>query len=483
MNNSFLLEEQDLLNTFLDKTIFDEENSFFIQTKMLDENFHYDNEIYPKLKQIELIIRPECNQKCEYCYITKHGKELYPFEERLSKDKILKNLDMLLDFIFNKKQVFIKQWEMFAGDLFYDGLFFDILDVFDKYYNQVFNKYKSLFLAKQVIILLPVNTSFSKKEENISKIRKYVNHFKEAYNIRLILSFSTDGKYAVDTREQNVLNDYDVDAYYDKLFELTNEFYFCFHPMISSSNVKNWIKNYDWWIENFNKYYLNHPINKDFQPMSLEVRNNDWNEESLQDYKKLLIHVFNKRLEMCNNDIDHLAYHLFKGDGKNNTLHENEQYDLLLMRKNTTNKISCSIQNLIHINLSNLSLVPCHRLTYQQFKGGNFVIENDEIVGVEPINPTLFLNIFYLNGSMLPKCFSCAYKHFCLRGCFGAQYETHGELFFPADKACDLLQTKYKTLIELYFNSGVFESALKQNLLSDEEFEEYKKILEILAVE
>jgi hypothetical protein len=27
---------------------------------------------------LELIIRQDCNQKCDYCYITNYGKELYP---------------------------------------------------------------------------------------------------------------------------------------------------------------------------------------------------------------------------------------------------------------------------------------------------------------------------------------------------------------------------------------------------------------------
>lgn len=41
----------------------------------------------PVIESIELIIRPECNQKCQYCYITNHGDELYPKEERLDKSR------------------------------------------------------------------------------------------------------------------------------------------------------------------------------------------------------------------------------------------------------------------------------------------------------------------------------------------------------------------------------------------------------------
>ena len=52
---------------------------------------------------IELIVRPQCNQKCEYCYIYKHGDDLYPVEERISDDEILNHLDSFLDYVFNKR--------------------------------------------------------------------------------------------------------------------------------------------------------------------------------------------------------------------------------------------------------------------------------------------------------------------------------------------------------------------------------------------
>lgn len=482
MNTTFILEEKDLLKTFLNQAIFNDENTFYKQMRLIDEKYSYDNKIYPKIQKIELIIRPDCNQSCEYCYIKQHGKELYPIEQRLTKNEILNNLNIFLDFIFNEKKYYVKQWELFAGDLFYDGIFFDILDIFDKYYKQYFQLYKSLFLKEQIIILLPVNTSFSKNKDTVLKLKQYIDYFKTEYNIRIVLSFSTDGKYAVDTREQDNLNINNIDEYYDNLFKLSKELNFCFHPMISHSNVKNWIKNYDWWIENFSKYYKETELEKDFQPMILEVRNNDWDDESLKEYEKLLTHIFNKRLQICNNNIDELAYHIFNGNGENNTLPKLKQYDLLHMGVNNSIKISCSIQGLLHINLADLSLVLCHRLTYHQFKGGKFIVENNKITDIEPINPTLFLNIFSINSNLLPKCYSCVYKYFCIKECLGSSYETHGELFFPSDNTCNFLQKKYEVLIKLYFNSGLFESALKQGILNEIEFEKYKKILDFLAV-
>ena len=52
----------------------------------------------------------------------------------------------------------------------------------------------------------------------------------------------------------------------------------------------------------------------------LEVRNNDWTPETIEDYRKFLKHIFDDRLMDCHNDIDTFAYTMFCGDGANNTI-------------------------------------------------------------------------------------------------------------------------------------------------------------------
>lgn len=58
--------------------------------------------------QIEIIVRPECNQQCQYCYITQHGKELYPLNERQDNEINRLILDMIMQVFYTRKKLEIK---------------------------------------------------------------------------------------------------------------------------------------------------------------------------------------------------------------------------------------------------------------------------------------------------------------------------------------------------------------------------------------
>ena len=100
-------EETLLLNAFLKRQIFD---ARYKMEYLLEhpEELEY---IMGDTGGIELIVRPECNQKCEYCYIARYGDTLYPKEERVSNDVILHNLDLLLTYVFEDQQLYIPHWE------------------------------------------------------------------------------------------------------------------------------------------------------------------------------------------------------------------------------------------------------------------------------------------------------------------------------------------------------------------------------------
>ena len=49
----------------------------------------------------------------------------------------------------------------------------------------------------------------------------------------------------------------------------------------------------------------------------------------------------------------------------------------------------------------------------------------------------------------MPKCELCLYSVACHKGCFGAQYETSGELFQPAISVCNLQKQRFNFLIKI----------------------------------
>lgn len=77
--------------------------------------------------------------------------------------------------------------------------------------------------------------------------------------------------------------------------------------------------------------------------------------------------------------------------------------------------------NRFYINISDLSLPICHRLTYPQFIAGYLVKNNNQIEDIIP-NDTLssYIQIKSLSPKFYPKCNECKYKSVCIKGCLGS---------------------------------------------------------------
>lgn len=463
-------KEMDILfNTYLDKKLFLEE-----ENNKLNKNIKFSE------YNIELIIRPECNQTCEYCYIYKHGDKIFPKEYRADNKTTLKNIDMLLDYLFNTRKTYPSGWEIYAGDLFYDNIWFDIMDIFIKYYTELYNN-NQFFKNNITEIVMPCNLSFCRQDEKIEKVEKYLEKLKKI-NIRFMFSYSTDGLYAVEFREKN--NNANQE-WFDKTFNFCNSHKFGYHPMISSENIHNAIKNYDWWFNQLSKYngFQDEPRNlygnsNLYLPMFLEVRNDGWTDEKIYKYLMLLEHMLQHRLELCGNNIEHLTKHLFvkyEPSERPELLTRLKENDLIRLNiKNFNgNSPTCAVGFLVAINCANLLISPCHRLAYPHLSGGQFSLneEKNKIIGISAnygVNGYINMhdvNMFYMSG-----CSNCEVKYFCYGGCLGSQYEANTDPFIQIPSVCRLLKAKYAFLIKRYYELGIIDCMIK-----DEEVDNHTK--------
>lgn len=412
-------------------------------------------------KPLHLIVRPECNQTCEYCYLYQHGKELYPIEQRKDKNGLLKNLKLLLNY-FKEQNIYENYWELFAGDMFYDNLWFDLMDLFYEYFAYMINK-KITPINKSGEIIIPCNMSFCEDINKMEKVKRYVHKFDKDLGISVCFSASTDGKYSTDIREKKELSE----EFYDRLFTLMKEEKWEFHPMISYEGIKNGIKNYKWWREQYNKYFMSEHFAL-FSPPFLEVRNDGWTDEHLQYLIKLLDYMIEDRYKLLDYDIKKFTKHLFAPEDyveKKHIIPHQKGNDVITLtyRNNEDNVMRCSLGFFFSVNLADLSFPPCHRLNYSFFKGGHFVVENDKIVDItadEGINGFFLHKI--TNSQFNLDCYGCENRYFCKKGCRGAQFEYSTESYLPIPSVCKMLNTETNFLVKKYVSMGVFDELLTQ---------------------
>ena len=379
-----------------------------------------------KYEILELVVRPQCNHNCEYCYIKQYGNELYPQQEN-NITNILTNINQILDYIFKIKQLPIKTISIFSGNLFEGNLFWLILSLIYKLQIPGLN------------VLFSVHPAFIIEPNFVEMFDMYNQMFLKA-NMRIWLSISADGRKI----------DRDKSYNYNDVIDFAEKYNFIFHPMISATNVQKWSKNYDWWMRHV-----------DQQPMIMEVRNDDWTQDKIDEYIKVLDHIFNYRIEMCNNDLEKFAYHYFIGDGENNTLKKLPYYDII--KPIFTNKKSflCTLQNTLTFDVTDNTLLPCHRIAYSQFRGAQLI--DGKLVDK---NTSSFITLGSMTRQGHPKCSGCIIKQFCMGPCMGAQFEAHGDLFTPNDTVCNLMQQKIIYLFKQLTESGVLQIGIQNGWAS-----------------
>lgn len=461
MNSNYQLEEDQVFQTLLDEVFFD---------KCTEE--------YPRGK-MEFIITPKCDYKCDYCYLAKYGDKLYPDFRNISIDTYISNIKKI--FLYMKDNNYrIKTLSLFSGELFASDFGFEIL-------NTVYEEYKKYKLSNMISI--PSNFSFIHKDEYCNRILSFRDKFL-AIGVILSLSCSVDGKIIDDLTRKDKLNRDRNNEYYDRLNRFCVSYKSVgFHPMISAKNVFYWKENYEWWVEFINN--ICSQIKPSYHgysriPYILEVRNDDWTDDALIAYQDFMIYSFQYSYEKIYKKNKYaMASSIFK-------LEESPLYTYLHVNPwkytdcRTIDKMSCSIQTNLFVRLSDLSIVPCHRLTYEQFIYGNFKL-NDEgnIIGVHANNIPMANYIYHLDPKyQMPKCRDCKLRKVCSNQCLGSNYENNNDPFVSCNSVCSLYKIKYKTMYLLYKKYRIFDAAIDTALQcysSNDISEKIKEVREILC--
>lgn len=439
-------------------------NTFDIENKELANNFlndYYYNQFRRGKKSIEIFLLGRCKANCQYCYLKQHP-ELYPHEIN-DYTIIIQNLEKLIDWYIKNK--FYCKIDIFSGEWLTTPLADKVFDLFEEKFSKINPKYR----PKE--ILIPDNGHFLENPDYLNKVENYIERMKKL-QIPLYLSLSVDGYYCDYARKEH------KDEFYDTLYEFCSKHNYGIHPMISSDNVQYWIENYKWWRDKCPK------ITRDF--MMLEVRDNSWTSESLNQLIQFCNFLIEEKFAECNYDKYELLKYIFDLYERSNQKEQRKYIQNTPIRltsrgfHNNLDRISCAMQNNLCIRIGDLSIGPCHRLFYPEQVFGKYILnENGEILEFEPKNVSSLIVYKNIKISCLPYCENCLFNNYCLGHCFGASYETYGNPFVPNKEVCDLFKSKITFILyKLYMMDILDEDGLKfiEKHYNPLEFKQFKDL-------
>ena len=387
-------------------------NKFYEEQSKLFENF-LSNFIYPniennKIFRLELILTPDCNKECKYCYLQKNKDKMYPQETR-DLNLILKNLDSLLNY-YLKKDLKIRKLDLYSGEIWGSKFANSVFDTILKFIDNG---------LKINTIIIPSNGSFIFNDEYLSNVEYYINEFHQR-KVELCYSLSYDGILDQENRPFNIY----TECQEDKIFEFAQKYEFGFHPMISAYGIEKQIDNHWFWVEKMKKYSKNLLIDI----MFLEVRDGGtWTKEKIQHYLAWL-KVFAEwaiKEEFNNDYLESLMQILRISDNPLGCSY------VPFFQTINNNEISCSLTQSLVVRLGDLAVVPCHRLCYGKHIYGKYILKDDEIVGVKGKNVNLMHSNLLLGSSGYLKCDICPFAQYCIKQCQGACFEFNKEPLYP----------------------------------------------------
>lgn len=431
MKNTYQQEMDNLLKTLL-------KYRFFNNWKA-PNNSDIPTSLYNSA-QLEIYLTNKCNQHCKYCYLY-NNQEIYP--KNIDDDTILQNLKILYNWIV-ENNFQIPKIEFFSGE------------IWDSYLGQQVLKITLEYLHKGMQIqefIIPSNFSFIKNDESFYIIQNYINLFKDCGSL-LKFSCSIDGKELDNiNRQPNDSSKAMTDEYYDKIFNFCVANDFGFHPMVSSYGIEKWPKNFQWWKETCNKYGLD----VHSEVMMLEVRDDNWTSDKIQKYLNFLEIV---RDDFFENNLNK-NIKKFTDFCIGNVEGIKSGYLPWVLSQAFT-YMSCTASTQLAVRIGDLTICPCHRTAYDKYNYGKFVVNNGKIVDIISNNVYMAQRVLYSNQKLThPKCDSCVYNSYCIRGCLGAQLEKYKDPFMPLNTVCDFEKAKIDWIISYYKNWGILDNLKK----------------------
>lgn len=409
------------------KTYLDEDNEVF--NTILEQE--YFTEFKLGNKSIELELSGLCSANCQYCYLKKYQKDLFP-KELYNEKNIIDNINLLLQWYI--KNNFTCRISLFSGEWLTTSLM-------EPVFNSIYNNFKDAQeYQKPIDILIPDNMNFIHSTELTDKIQYYIDLL-QSIHIPIIISASIDGKYCDFGRVEQ------SDEFYQKCFEFCDKNNFFCHPMISPQNIKNWKENYLWWLTNAPQKIVENLV-------MLETKNENWDNDSILALLDFCNFLIESKLIKYNNDLLKFANSIFYPKG-----YTIEQSKIRLYNSKKSKGITCTMSKELSIRVADLSLILCHRLSYEELLLGKFIIEDNQITKIQANkNKVPLLSIkAHFNRSCAPLCEKCIFEPICPGFCCGLAYETFNNILVPTPNMCNMYKTKYIFLIKKYNDMGIFD--------------------------
>ena len=406
---------------------------------------------------LELFLKGTCSAGCKYCYLVKNKNQLYPPDIE-KDDNIIKNTELIIKWYIKNK--FKCDIDIFAGECITTGLMFKVLDIL----------YDNLFLVsfeyRPNQICIPENCKFIENKELIDKMQEYINKFDEI-RIKLCISASVDGKIIENNRRGE-----ESDNYYSKLFNFLEKNNFGVHPMVSVYQIDKWIDNYKWWKENAPAKIKNNLF-------MLEVRDDNWTEDKIDCFLQFLNFIVEYEYrEVYKKDLHSFA----KRIAKIGTFSKKNYDNICLCLDNDLplRGITCALQTSLTIRCGDLAVVPCHRLSYEDYIAGYLSIDEDgKLIDIDSRNVEFYIAELCWNKETGPQCGKCIFKKFCNGPCLGSNKECTGNPFLIGESVCNLHKSKILFLIQKYQAMGVFK-VLEKVPEAAEFLKEINKIIKII---